>query len=576
MINVRPGRNPSRKYRYIGLPGAGGRFSKRSQHYNRQKVPKRKKKIEPFRENGNALRYLPFSSFWRQLTQVHSTEIIRYQRILCGRPSLALPTYYLSRWLFLHLLGLIYLIAFISLWVQIDGLIGDRGIFPVNQYLDAIWENFGIIGYWTFPTLCWVSADTQFLHLLCASGVFFSVLVIFGIFPVPSLIGLWACYLSFSTVCRTFLGYQWDTLLLEVGFLAIFFAPLQFLPKLSREKAPSKIIICLFYWLLFRLMFSSGVVKLISGDLSWRTLTALSYHYQTQPIPNVTAWYAHQLVEWFQKFSVFGTLSIELILPFFMLAPRRLRLLAFFGTVSLQILILITGNYCFFNLLTVALCILLLDDGYLTRVFPRQLFTIPNLSQPRSLTAFGISLSVAIVVIPLSIVQMKARVFKIELSNFEQRVHRWTAPYRSVNSYGLFATMTKSRPEIIVEGSIDGKEWKSYEFKWKPGNLGRSPPQVAPHQPRIDWQMWFEALNYLRGQKPTSWFRSFLLRLLEGEDRVLRLLAYNPFVDSPPRYIRAVVYDYKFTNKETKQESGNWWSRRYLGIYVPPSGLDHR
>ena len=434
-------------------------------------------------------------------------------------------------------------------------------------------DKLGIIGYWKFPSLCWFSADNRFLLFLCVCGSIFSLSLTLGILAVPSLIGTWACYLSLSTVCGTFLGYQWDTLLLEVGFLAIFLAPNQLLPKFSKEVRPSKLIVWLYYWLLFRLMLSSGIVKLNSGDFTWRTLTALNFHYETQPIPNLLSWYAHHLPDWFQKLSVLSTLIIELLLPFFILAPRRIRLLALTGTVLLQVLILCTGNYCFFNLLTIALCILLLDDNHLKGFFQNYVPAIPTSTMPRSLTGFITSISIAAVIIPLSIIQMKSRVFNLELSEFEKRIYSWTAPYRSVNSYGLFATMTTSRPEIILEGSHDGKKWKPYEFKWKPGDLKRSPSQVAPHQPRIDWQMWFEALNYQRGQPPTFWFKSFISRILEGEHTVLELLDYNPFEGSPPRFLRAVVYNYRFTSKEVRKKSGLCWKRDYLGIYLHPSSL---
>ena len=515
-------------------------------------------------------------SLWKGFIQRYSQEIECYRRLLFGRWNSNRSNFFLARWIFLRLLGLIYCIAFGSLWTQIAGLAGQTGILPAAVYIDAVWNKLGVIGLWTFPTLCWFSASDAFLHILCACGVVLSILLTVGILPIPGLVGLWTCYLSLATVCRTFLGFQWDALLLEVGFLAIFLAPAQWLPNLRGERKPLKIVIWLFHWLLFRLMFSSGVVKLNSGDASWRNLTALNYHYETQPIPNIVAWHAHQFAEWFQNLSVLSTLIIELIIPFLILAPRRLRLVAFVGTVGLQVLILTTGNYCFFNILTIALCILLLDDATLSRLLPKRFFILPTRPKGESLTAIVGSLTVMIFVIPVSLIQMKARVFRLDLSEMERRLYLWTAPYHCANSYGLFANMTESRPEIIVEGSMDGKEWKSYEFKWKPGNINRAPSQAAPHQPRLDWQMWFEALNYLRGQKPTLWFQSFLSRLLVGEKNVLKLLEQNPFPDSPPKFVRAVVFDYHFTTAEVRKETGNWWRRDYLGVYVHPSKLDDK
>ncbi|MDE0043894.1 MAG: lipase maturation factor family protein, partial [Candidatus Poribacteria bacterium] len=262
------------------------------------------------------------------------------------------PTFFLTRWLFLRLLGVIYLIAFLSLWTQIDGLIGSNGILPAEQYLNAVREQIGLERYLAFPTLCWFNDSDAFLHLFCGCGVFLSLLLIVGVAPVLALIGLWVCYLSLVTVGQSFLSFQWDALLLETGFLAIFFAPLRILPRISREATPSSVVLWLFRWLLFRLMFASGVVKLMSGDMTWSNLTALNFHYETQPLPTVLGWYAHHLPEWFQKASVAGMFGIEIVVPFLIFAPRRPRFLGAIALVALQLLIAATGNYCFFNLLT--------------------------------------------------------------------------------------------------------------------------------------------------------------------------------------------------------------------------------
>lgn len=463
--------------------------------------------------------------------------------------------------------------AFLSLEVQIDGLIGSSGILPVEPYLTAVWEKLGIVGYWTYPTLCWFNATDTFLHFLSVGGAFLSLLLIAGVCPIPSLIALWMFYLSLSTVARTFLGFQWDTLLLEVGFLAIFLAPNQWFPRFSRERLPSRIAIWLCFWLLFRLMFSAGLVKLTSGDLSWRHLTALNYHYETQPIPNALSWYAHQIPENWQKISVACVFIIEILSPFLIFGPRRLRLVAFFAINFLMVLIISTGNYCFFNLLAIALSVLLLDDEYWKRILPMRWFKFPPTAVRSSLTNFIAAIIVAALVIPLSVIQMKPRVFRLKLSDIEKRLYSWTAPYRTVNGYGLFANMTESRPEIIIQGSDNRKDWRDYAFKWKPGDLQRLPSQVAPHQPRVDWQMWFEALNYQRGGKPTEWFRGFLVALLSGRGPVLDLLEHNPFTKAPPEYIRAIVYDYRFTDRAEKESTGNWWKREYTGVYVYPSSL---
>ena len=277
-----------------------------------------------------------------------------------------------SRWLFLRALGCIYLIAFLSLWVQVHGLIGSNGILPADQFLTAVRQQVGTSGYYLVPTLFWLNPSNLCLHLLCAGGVVLSLVLIAGFFPTWTLIGLWGFYLSLVSVGQVFLSFQWDVLLLEAGFLAIFFAPLQIRDTLSRASQPSKAFLWLLRWLLFRLMFASGFVKLVSDEV-WRNLTALNFHYETQPLPTSIAWYVHQLPEWFQQISVIGMFAVELIIPFLIFAPRRLRTAGCIGFVGLQVLIILTGNYCFFNLLTIALCLPLIDDVTWKRLLPKRL-----------------------------------------------------------------------------------------------------------------------------------------------------------------------------------------------------------
>src|SRR5438552_1239167 len=291
---------------------------------------------------------------------------------------------FLSRWLFLRLIGIIYLIAFVSLWSQIDGLVGHNGILPVADHFSARGGPLGPERYWWLPTLCWFNASDEFLHFQCAAGVVFSLLLIVGLAPILGLACLWALYLSLSTICGDFLGFQWDTLLLETGCLAIFLAPRQWLPKFSLEPPPSVTVLWLCRWLLFRLMFMSGAVKLLSTDASWWKLTALTVHYETQPLPTWIGWYAHQLPVWFQKISVAIMFGIDLAPPFLILCGRRPRQVACGAFILLMLLISLTGNYCFFNLLTVALCVLLLDDAFLLRLCPVSVaaFARTRLSSP--------------------------------------------------------------------------------------------------------------------------------------------------------------------------------------------------
>jgi len=464
------------------------------------------------------------------------------------------------RRLFLRVLGVVYLIAFVSLGVQVEGLVGSRGILPVAPFLEWVKGQVGARGYWLLPTLAWFDASDGFLRFLCFGGAALALLVVLELAPAPALFLCWAFYLSLVSVGQIFLGYQWDSLLLETGLLAVFLAPLGLRPRPGAP--PSPIALWLLRFLLFRLMFGSGAVKLLSGDETWRQLSALRFHYETQPLPTPLAWWAHQLPPWFQAFSTVLMFAVELVAPFFVFAPRRLRLAACGAFLGLQALIAATGNYTFFNLLAVALALLLLDDAALPK--PRkEPAPAAGLAWPRF-----VLWPVAGVLGLVSLAEI-AGTFGLGLGPISS-LDRALGPLRSVNSYGLFAVMTTSRPEIEVEGSDDGVTWRAYAFRWKAGDLERPPGFVAPHQPRLDWQMWFAALGNCQGN---PWFVRFLERLLEGSPPVLGLLAQNPFPDHPPRFVRARCWDYRFTTRAERAATRHWWRREAKGLYCPVLSL---
>jgi hypothetical protein len=467
------------------------------------------------------------------------------------------PTYVLIEWLFIRLLGLIYLIAFVSLAVQITGLVGSGGILPVGEYLRAVQERLGALGYWQVPTLFWLNSSDIMLKLACVLGALLALVLIAGYAQRPVLIALFILYLSLAHAAQVFLAYQWDSLLLETGFLAIFLGD-------------SPLMIWLFRWLLFRLMFMSGALKLLSGDPAWRSLTALNYHYQTQPLPTPIAWYAHKLPEAFQKFSVLVMFFIELVVPFFIFGPRRLRRLAALAIVFLQIMIFLTGNYTFFNLLTMALCVFLLEDATLRRRFPAALASAAGRKMPK--LKHWVAVGVGGMIILISGFQLFGFLGG-SLPRPAQRALIWLSPLRIVNTYGLFAVMTTTRPEIIIEGSNDRQTWLAYEFKYKPGDVKRPLAWVAPHQPRLDWQMWFAALG---ASDADGWMVNLMTRLQQGSPDVLALLGKNPFPDAPPRYVRAEVYHYQFTDLATLRAEGAWWRRELVGVYVPAVPLEVR
>jgi lipase maturation factor 1 len=521
-----------------------------------------------------------------------------FTRLLWGK-DVRPPTYFWARRWFLRLLGLVYLIAFVSLWVQVDGLVGSNGMSPVDQFLPTVRQQLGTDAYFLLPTLCWFNSSNAFLHFLCGGGVVLSLLLIFGVAPALSLVALFVFYLSLTIAGQVFCNFQWDVLLLETGFLSIFLAPWRLWPRdlmwrpgfataaTAYPVSPAGLFLLKF--LLFKLMLMSGVVKLTSGDDSWgwlndsfhwSALTALDYHYWSQPLPTIFAWWADKTPEWFKHFSVAFCLAVEIIAPFFIWAPRRPRLVAAGLMIFLQIVIALTGNYCFFNLLTIGLCLLLIDDASIGRYVERRVpasqasqeLRPPNIRSMTHRLSIYAALAVIVVTLPVN-AWLIFSAFKPQsrppgwLANFYEQLES----FRIVNGYGLFRVMTKDRGEIVIEGSHDGIDWVPYEFKWKPGDVKRAPGWCAPHQPRLDWQMWFAALE---SPQQNPWLLGLIARLLEGSHDVTGLLARNPFPDKPPYYVRAVFYRYRFTNNEERRQTGAWWTRQELREYLPTISRD--
>ncbi len=480
--------------------------------------------------------------------------------------SMKAPTWFLTRRVFLFLLGLIYFLAFLSLWTQIEGLVGQEGIYPVKTYLKDAASHWGSERFWKVPTLFWFHAGDGFLRAVCLLGAVASLLVMANRAVGWALLIMWGFYLSLFQVAQPFLGFQWDTLLLETGFLSLFLVPWA-----GRAPLPSTLILFLLRFLLFRVVFSSGLVKVISKDPTWNDFTALYYHYETQPLPTWIGWYVHQLPHGFQEFSVACVFIIQLGVVFLIFGPRRIRYIGCAVLVFLEVLILLTGNYCFFNLLTIALCLLLLDDSVLSRWIPGS-WNFSDMKKPkpkrvsvwrkRLLATAGsgvVGLCIMLYAVPLLVNPGNYPATYVSIANAIRPLHIF-------NSYSLFAVMTTSRPEIIILGSSDRENWFPYEFKWKPGDVTKKPEFVAPHQPRLDWQMWFAALsNYERN----PWLIQFMTRLLQGSPPVIGLLENNPFPDSPPKYLQAMVYDYQFSDLETLNQNGSWWTRKLLRPYTP-------
>ena len=455
--------------------------------------------------------------------------------------SLILPreqTFRLTESFFLRLLGLVYLIAFASFWPQIVGLIGANGIAPAAETLTAMHADYGWRTYLDVPTLFWFSQTDFALKAICALGCAASVLLLLGRFSRSAALAAYVLYLSLVTIGQPFTSFQWDALLLESGFLAIF-AGAKWLPLAYRS-------------LVFRLMFESGIVKLTSGDVNWRNLHALRFHFLTQPLPTPLAYYTYQAPAWLLDLLTLLALLIELAVPFLLFAHprRRLREIAAFSLIALQLAIALTGNFAFFNLLSMALCLWALDDSF----FQRWQFFKPSTPPP-----FPKAFNLAVVsVVLLSVVQ----IFGLEPSFLE--------PFEIVNPYGLFAVMTTSRVELVIEGSADNIHWESYSFQYKPGDIRRGLPLVAPYQPRLDWQMWFAALGRPEGN---FWTKTLVYRLLTGEPSVKGLLAPGPFA-KPPLSIRILAYTYTFSDAGTRTRDGTIWQRKLIGIWFPPVSID--
>jgi len=428
--------------------------------------------------------------------------------------------------------------AFASWWPQIVGLIGANGISPAAETMTALRFDYGWRAYLDVPSLFWLWPTDSALKAICALGCVASLLLVGGVVVRSAALAAYLLYLSLISIGQPFSSFQWDALLLETGFLAIF--------------AGSALLPLAYRCLLFRLLFESGLVKLTSHDVTWRNLHALRYHFFTQPLPMPLAYCMQHAPDWVLDALTCLVLLIELVAPFFLFAfARHARMAATGVLVLLQIFIALTGNYAFFNLLTMVLCLWGLDDKSFGWLQKWRL-----VSQPRRRGLLNIPVGA---ILALSVWQIFGLIPSL-LDSFEV-----------VNSYGLFAVMTTSRVELIVEGSDDQLEWRPYSFRYKPGDVRRGLPVVAPYQPRLDWQMWFAAL----GQPDRNpWAEAMVYRLLAGQREVLELLEPAPF-SKPPRFIRIQAYSYTFTEAAHRRKDGSVWQRTLLGTWLGPRSMAH-
>lgn len=451
---------------------------------------------------------------------------------------------------FPRLVGLIYLFAFFPFLFQIRGLLGESGILPVSRYLDYLRRVLPINKrLWYLPTVFWWRCDDRALLAVTWAGVVLSLLLVAGVFPTLLLLLLYILYLSIVSAGQDFLSFGWEGLLLETTVHAFF---------LSWTVIPNPVVWVSVNFLLFRFFFQAGLIKLKTHDPNWRNLMAVAYHYQSQPLPNTIAWYVHKFPHWFQKVSTFVMFVIELAVPFGIFLTEEIRLITFFALFFLQWSIWVTGNFSFLNHLSVVMIVILIANRFLEPI----LGAMPNSTEASlwvqiPLYLFGAGLLFIQVITFLNQLQSH-RIFNIIL--------REVSPFHLGNRFAIFGSMTTKRYEIVVEGSHDGVVWKEYLFQYKPSEISRRPRRISPYQPRLDWQAWFLPFS---SYEDNPWFHYFLMRLLQGSPAVLALLRGNPFPDKPPRYIRAKMYDYVFTNFEVKRVTGNWWHRQLIGPYSP-------
>lgn len=457
--------------------------------------------------------------------------------------------YSISIHLLPRFLGFIYFWAIGAFLYQILGLIGKNGILPLQDYLHLLRKNYPKKRFFYAPTLFWMTSSDWAIMGVTILGTFLSVLLMLGYFPSLMLALLFIIYLSIVSAGQEFLSFGWESLLLEITFYT-FWASLTPVPNIW-------MFICLNF-LLFRFYFQAGLCKLQSTDQSWRSLTALWYHYQSQPLPNTWAWYVYKFPLSFHRVSTLVMFIIELIIPFGLFFSDQVRALTGIAYICLQLIIWLTGNFSYLNHMTAFFSIIAFTNVYLSPLFP-----LPE-TEPASP---ALNILISILGITFLFLQM------IRLWNHLKPYHgicsKWLyclSPFHLVNRYGLFAVMTKERIEIVIEGSADGVIWKEYLCHYKPSEITRRPRRISPYQPRIDWQMWFLPFSDFETE---SWFHRFLYHLLKGTPEVLKLIRYNPFPDLPPKHIRAVMYDYRFSTRQQKKERGWWWQRKFVGLYSP-------
>ncbi len=486
---------------------------------------------------------------------------------MSGVEWLRADDYWVARTLFQRALGAIYLIAFVAALRQFRPLLGERGLLPVRDFTARV-------PFMASPSLFHWRYSDRLLVAVSLTGIALAGAIVLGLgdlvpTPVAMLVwlALWAMYLSIVNVGQTFYAFGWESLLCETGFLAIFLGNAQVAPPIT--------LVYLIRWLVFRVEFGAGLIKM-RGDACWRDLTCLYYHHETQPMPNPLSWYFHHLPKWFHRLEVLGNHFAQLVVPVFLFAPQPIASIAGLVVIGTQGWLVLSGNFAWLNLLTMSLAIASLSDDAFGMVGLRRQDLVAGLSEPQlghivyMAEWFGaIALAVTALILVLSYRPARNLLSRRQVMNYS-----WD-PFHLVGTYGAFGSVTKERDELIVEGTRDAvlgpqTEWLAYEFKGKPGDVRRRPPQYAPYHLRLDWLMWFAAMS---SPGHHEWFVPFVTKLLLADRPTLALLRHDPFRGEAPRFVRARLYRYRFTSRAERRQSGDWWQRELLREYLPPSAL---
>lgn len=483
-------------------------------------------------------------------------------------------TYELTRFAVLRLLAFVYLVAFLILAWQMSPLFGSKGLLPAAHWLTLVHKNLGASAYWRVPTLFWAADSDAAMRLLCGTGIALSVAALLGVTNALVQLALWGIYMSFVHVGQIFYGYGWEIQLLETGFLAVFLCPARGWRPLPPSRVPV-VTIWLLRWLAFRVMVGAALIKL-RGDSCWRDLTCLDYHFETQPNPGPLAWWLHHAPHGVHVFGVLFNHFVELVVPFFAFGFRRWRHAAGILLVVFQLTLIASGNLSFLNWLMIVPALACFDDTAWTRLLPKGLrapllerFAALPASRPHALAARVYAVVVAMLSVPVV----------LNLVSSDQVMNTSFLPLDLVNTYGAFGSVDRARYEVILEGTRDetpdaSAHWEEYELPCQPGDVRRRPCLITPYHYRLDWQMWFVGNAAPRGEpiEDEPWLVHLVWQLLRGEPGPERLLARDPFRGAPPRWIRAGIWRYAFSDSRA---DGAWWKRRRVGEFLPPVSLEH-